>query len=50
VPADHKWFTRIVVAAAVIDALQDLKLKFPEVTAEKRKELEVVRQTLEAEK
>ena len=50
VPADHKWFTRIVVAAAVIDALQDLKLEFPEVNAEKRKELAAVRQTLEAEK
>jgi hypothetical protein len=34
----------------VIDALQDLKLKFPEVNAEKRKELEAVRQVLEAEK
>jgi PPK2 family polyphosphate:nucleotide phosphotransferase len=50
VPADHKWFTRIVVAAAVIDALQDLKLEFPEVNADKRKELAAVRQTLEAEK
>jgi hypothetical protein len=38
------------VAAAVIDALQDLKLEFPEVNADKRKELAAVRQTLEAEK
>jgi PPK2 family polyphosphate:nucleotide phosphotransferase len=50
VPADHKWFTRLVVAAAVIDALQDLQLQFPEVNAEKRRELGAVRQVLEAQK
>ncbi len=31
VPADHKWFTRLVVAAAIIDALGSLDLQFPEV-------------------
>ena len=39
VPADHKWFTRLVVAAAVIDALNSLKLRFPEVSDEQRKHL-----------
>ena len=29
VPADNKWFTRLVVAAAVIDALEDMQLAFP---------------------
>jgi PPK2 family polyphosphate:nucleotide phosphotransferase len=46
VPADNKWFTRLVIAAAVIDALADLKLSFPKVDADKKKELETVRLTL----
>jgi PPK2 family polyphosphate:nucleotide phosphotransferase len=39
VPADNKWFTRLVVAAAVIDSLASLDLKYPEVGEEKLKEL-----------
>jgi PPK2 family polyphosphate:nucleotide phosphotransferase len=39
VPADHKWFTRLVVAATVIDALESLDLRYPQVDAAKRKEL-----------
>src|SRR5881397_2131633 len=39
VPADNKWFTRVVVAAAVIDALADLDLKYPKVSDNKLKEL-----------
>jgi PPK2 family polyphosphate:nucleotide phosphotransferase len=39
VPADNKWFTRLVVAAAVIDGLASLDLTFPEVDKKKRKEL-----------
>jgi PPK2 family polyphosphate:nucleotide phosphotransferase len=46
VPADNKWFTRLVVAAAVIDALEDLDLAFPKVTTERRQELQAVRQLL----
>jgi PPK2 family polyphosphate:nucleotide phosphotransferase len=46
VPADNKWFTRIVVAAAVIDALASLDLHFPKVDAAKRKELADVRDKL----
>ena len=46
VPADNKWFTRTVVAAAVIDALSSLDLHFPKVDAAKRKELAEVRDTL----
>ena len=38
VPADNKWFTRVVVAAAIIDALGSLDLKFPVVDDEKKKE------------
>lgn len=39
VPADNKWFTRLVVAAAVIDALDSLNLAYPEVGEEQLKEL-----------
>jgi hypothetical protein len=49
VPADRKWFTRLVVAAAIIDTLQDLKLRFPSVEEAQRKELKAARALLEAE-
>jgi PPK2 family polyphosphate:nucleotide phosphotransferase len=49
VPADNKWFTRLVVAAAVIDALEDMDLAFPKISPEKRHELQAVREILEAE-
>jgi PPK2 family polyphosphate:nucleotide phosphotransferase len=39
VPADNKWFTRVVVAAAVIETLASLGLKYPEVGRDQRKEL-----------
>jgi len=39
VPADHKWFTRLVVAAVTIDALANLNLRFPVVDDAKRREL-----------
>jgi len=39
VPADHKWFTRLVVAAAVIEALTSLKLAYPRVGPNKLKEI-----------
>ena len=47
VPANHKWFTRLVVVAAVIDALEEMQLAFPKVDREKRKELADVRRRLE---
>jgi hypothetical protein len=47
VPADHKWFTRLVVAAAIAVTLDSLDLKFPKVGADKRKELAAARQALE---
>jgi PPK2 family polyphosphate:nucleotide phosphotransferase len=50
VPADNKWFTRLVVAAAVIDALQEMDLAFPEVDPDKRKELQAVREMLAGER
>ena len=50
VPADNKWYTRVVVAAAVIDTLASLKLKYPEVSKETLKQLAQVKQQLLAEK
>ncbi|PWT88501.1 MAG: hypothetical protein C5B54_10520 [Acidobacteria bacterium] len=50
VPADNKWFTRIVVASAVIEALSSLNLQYPKVNDAKRKELQAVKQTLLGEK
>jgi PPK2 family polyphosphate:nucleotide phosphotransferase len=47
VPADNKWFTRLVVAASVIDALESLDLAFPQIDAAKRKELQAARAELE---
>jgi PPK2 family polyphosphate:nucleotide phosphotransferase len=46
VPADHKWFTRLVVAGAVVDALKGMGLEYPEVDPQKRKELEEARKLL----
>jgi len=50
VPADNKWFTRLAVAAAIIAALDDLDLAFPDVDKEKKKELKAVRESLLAQK
>jgi len=50
VPADNKWFTRVVVAAATIDALASLDLEYPKVDKQKLKELEAVRHSLMASK
>jgi PPK2 family polyphosphate:nucleotide phosphotransferase len=47
VPADNKWFTRVVVAAAIVDALASLDLAYPEVGPDKLKELTAARRALE---
>jgi polyphosphate kinase 2 (PPK2 family) len=46
VPADYKWFTRVVVAAAVIDALASLDLSYPKVHPDKLKELAAAKRRL----
>ena len=50
VPADNKWFTRLVVAAAVVHSLEGMNLKYPKVDGEQKAELEKARQQLEKEK
>jgi len=47
VPADHKSFTHLVVAGAIIETLESLGLAFPEVTGEQRAIIEEARQALE---
>jgi PPK2 family polyphosphate:nucleotide phosphotransferase len=49
VPADHKWFTRLVVSAALIDCLGSLDLTYPTLRKKERKELEAAKQTLLSE-
>jgi polyphosphate kinase 2 (PPK2 family) len=46
VPADNKWFTRVVVAGAVIEALADLNLAYPKVDKNKQADLAVARKKL----
>jgi PPK2 family polyphosphate:nucleotide phosphotransferase len=50
VPADNKWFTRIVVASAIVDALASLGLHYPKVESAKLAELAVAKKSLLAEK
>lgn len=49
VPADNKWYTRIVIAAAIIEALGSLNLHYPKVNAAMREELRFAREKLEGE-
>jgi PPK2 family polyphosphate:nucleotide phosphotransferase len=49
VPADNKWFTHLVVAAAIVGTLEDLDLSYPPVATAKRKELEAARKLLLSE-
>ena len=46
VPADAKWFTRLVVVAAIIEALEKLDLHYPTVTKEQRTALAVAKKSL----
>jgi hypothetical protein len=49
VPADAKWYTRLVVAATVILGMEKLGLHYPEVTEKQRAELAEARKLLEAD-
>jgi len=50
VPADNKWFTRLVVAAVVIDTLESIKPSFPKLDDDKMREFASARSALEAER
>jgi PPK2 family polyphosphate:nucleotide phosphotransferase len=50
VPADNKWFTRLVISTVIVDTLESLNLAYPKVSAAKSKELEAARASLLAKK
>ena len=50
IPADNKWFTRLAVAAAIVETLEDLKLCYPAVAPDKKKELQAAKAQLEGKK
>ncbi len=47
VPADHKWFTRLVVASAIVENLNALGLEYPSLNEDEMKSLETAKQALE---
>jgi PPK2 family polyphosphate:nucleotide phosphotransferase len=49
VPADRKWFARVVIGSTIVSALEQLDLKFPTVDGDALKEFKMVRETLEKE-
>jgi PPK2 family polyphosphate:nucleotide phosphotransferase len=50
VPADNKWYTRLVIAEVLVDTLKSLNLAYPKVSAEKQKQLQEARAQLEGGK
>ena len=50
VPADNKWFARLLVVAAIVVAMEKLDLAYPTVDAEQKKELQAIREALSREK
>jgi polyphosphate kinase 2 (PPK2 family) len=46
VPADNKWFTRLIVAAVLVETLESLNLAFPQISRAQRKVLEAARRAL----
>jgi PPK2 family polyphosphate:nucleotide phosphotransferase len=49
VPADHKWFSHLVISSVIVDTLESLKLDYPKVDADKKKELAASRKLLDKE-
>jgi polyphosphate kinase 2 (PPK2 family) len=49
IPADHKWVSRALVARIVINTLESLDLRYPEVTKEQRAKIAEAKKQLEAE-
>lgn len=49
VPADNKWFTRLLVVVTIVDALSSLDLEYPKLTAEQLAALNEARKQLENE-
>ena len=47
VPADNKWFTRLVISTVIVEALESLRLEYPKVDPDRRKELKAAEKQLE---
>jgi hypothetical protein len=50
VPADNKWFTRLIVAAAIVETMEKMKLEYPKVTDAQKADLARARELLLTEK
>jgi Polyphosphate kinase 2 (PPK2) len=50
VPADNKWFARLLVVATIVVAMEKLDLAYPTVDAKQKKELQAIREALSREK
>ncbi len=50
VPADNKWFSRLLVVACVVDAMREMNLKYPMVSDQQRAQLKEAKRHLEREK
>ncbi|HVN28874.1 MAG TPA: polyphosphate kinase 2 family protein [Candidatus Binataceae bacterium] len=50
VPADHKWFTRVVVAEAILDTMEKLDLSYPKIESSQRKQLKAAMARLQRER
>jgi hypothetical protein len=46
VPADNKWFTRLVVVAAIVEAMESMKLAYPKITDAQKADLARARELL----
>ena len=49
IPADNKWFTRLAVSEIVVHTLKRLNLRYPEVSEQRRQELQEIRKLIESE-
>jgi hypothetical protein len=49
VPADHKWFARVVIGSAIVSALESLDLKFPKVAPASLEQFKPIRKAIEDE-
>jgi Polyphosphate kinase 2 (PPK2) len=50
VPADHKWFARVVIGSVIVSALEDLNLRYPRVDSASKAEFAKARKALEDER
>jgi hypothetical protein len=49
IPADHKWVTRTIVASIMAQAIGDLRLEYPPITKQRRKEIAEAKKQLDRE-